>query len=606
MKKIGVFVFLLFFGILLITPGVLSTNHTNNDTNSSDDDSGTSNSGDSDSDKIENGFQCLEDKVGDCSGLTVQEISYTILSTPDNVFDSCVSELESQKSGDNWGNVKDTSLAILALQHAGKDTSASEAWIIDQALTPEDLVWYLQQDSNSPSTCNIGYDSESYVVSVGENKKFDKDAGPCLTRSQSSFWLEVDSTCYNKDFKIQCDADFAVSLLYKNKNSPVMHVLEGTQNAPAFEDVSINVISKCFGDSSCDYETTSWATVALLKTRHDISEYVPYLMALSETQKRYLPDAFIYMITNYQDYAAQLMEDRRLGNYWEAENSAYNKFYDTALALISLEGSSASQIKDSKDWLLFSQPTSGCWQDSIRDTAMVLWALTTRQGRSSSGGTTTCSSGGFFCIPRSDCPSGERLDNYYCSSISTTCCETENLKSCSEYLGEVCSGDEVCIGNERDSSDSPACCTGNCEVPEDTNECESNLYSCKSSCSDEEESIGYSCDTGSSQICCKTKSSEDAGLGTVWIITILILIVMGILGWILRDKLKIEWFKIKSKFKKDKGGNSSIQGGGPGIPPKPGFPPIRRVPNTRTPMKKPSQNPDSLPGTFDKLKSMSR
>ncbi len=606
MKKVGVFVFL-FLLVLSFSPLVLAANHTN-DTSGGNGDSG----GDSDNDKIEKGFQCLEDKVGDCTGLTNPELAYTILATPDNVFDSCVSELQSRESEDNWGNVKDTALAVLALKHAGVDTTASEEWIISQERTPTDLIWYLQQDSETKTKCNINYRSESHVVTINENKKIDRDAGECLSRAQSNFWFQVSPDCYNEDIKVQCEEDFITSLLYKNKNSPTIYVLEGTDSSPAYESNTINVVSKCFGSSSCDYESTAWAAVALLKTGHDVGEYIPYLVALSDTQKRYLPEAFIYMITNYQDYAAQLMEERKLGDYWEADNTAYNRFYDTSLALISLEGSTASQIKDSKDWLLFSQPTNGCWQNSVRDTAMVLWALTTRAGQSSGGGTTTCASADFFCVPNSECSTGDKLNNYFCPSPSTVCCETEDLKTCNEYSGEVCSGEEVCVGNERNSLDESACCTGKCEVPEDDNECESNFYSCRSSCSDSQEEASYSCDSGSSQVCCKPQPTKKGGLGFVWIMTGLIIVVMGILGWVLRDRLKMEWFKFRSKFKKGKGGSGMApKGPGPrGPPSRPGFPPVRRVgPPLRAPAAQRRPLPrrkDPLADTFNKLKEMSR
>ena len=212
MKKTGVFT-ILFLLLFSLAPAFASDNET-----TSTDDS------ESDSDKIEDGFNCLEEKVGDCSGLTIQELAYTILATPDNAFDDCVAELNSRKSSDNWDNIRDTALAILALDHAGEDTTPSEEWLLEQSKTPTDLMWYLQQDSNEVVECHIGYDSSDYSINIGENKKIDTDAGSCLTRTHSNFWLEVTPECYNKEFIIECDEDFIATLLYKNKNSPIIFI----------------------------------------------------------------------------------------------------------------------------------------------------------------------------------------------------------------------------------------------------------------------------------------------------------------------------------------------------------------------------------------------
>ena len=122
---------------------------------------------------IDKGYQCLEDKVDDCDSLTNQELALTILATPDNVFDDCVDELKSRKTGSNWGNVRDTALAVLALDHAGENTLDSEQWLLNQTKIPTDLQWYIQQDSNSATECVFSYNGQDYSVNIGENKKID-------------------------------------------------------------------------------------------------------------------------------------------------------------------------------------------------------------------------------------------------------------------------------------------------------------------------------------------------------------------------------------------------------------------------------------------------
>ena len=100
--------------------------------------------------KIENAFTCLESKVANkCSSLSIEEISLTILASPENVIDECVDALKAKMSNDgSFGTIKETALAVLALDHVSQDTAKSESWLLDQNKTPSDLIWYLEQDSN--------------------------------------------------------------------------------------------------------------------------------------------------------------------------------------------------------------------------------------------------------------------------------------------------------------------------------------------------------------------------------------------------------------------------------------------------------------------------
>jgi len=612
MKKSSIFLvsLLLLFSISIT---LAAENQTTNQTTTS----ATSNS-DSTSDKTVEGFKCLEEKAGHCKSLTTEEIALTILATPDNIFDDCVKELKKKQSSNHWENIKDTALAILALKHAGEDTESAEEWLIKQNRTPLDLVWYLQEDSNAKTECHIGYNAQDFTINIGENKKINKNAGKCLIRAQQNFWLEISSKCYDQEFKIECDKDFISSLLYKNKKSSTIYVLDKTTSSPAYGSITLGIKSKCFGENKCDYEATVWATVALMETGHNIEEYIPYIIASSETSEKYLPEAFIYILTNYEDYASSLIAKQKLGNYWEAKSSAYNQYYDTGLALIALGSSSAEQISKAKEWLLFSQGTNGCWQNSVRDTAIILWALEGKSGKSKSAGSVTyCSEANYFCIPSADCPSSENVgNNYFCASLSDTCCIHENLKTCSEYAGKKCSETEVCTGNERKASDTNNCCTGSCQEKPQDNECEKNFYTCMDSCSEFQEPMStYSCDKA--QVCCRMKSKKaSTSHWWIWLLVILILLALGILAYIYRDNLKLYYFQLKTKFKKDDGKNTGgampPTGPRPGFPPRanmrprPGFPPIRRPQRRPLPRRSYDRRDKAMTNTFKQLREMSR
>jgi hypothetical protein len=577
MKKLGEILLSLAIVLFLTSLALAEENITDNST-----------SGLQDPDKIIKGFECLEQKVGTCSTLSVQEMAFTVLATPkDSTFDNCVTALKNKMNNKyNWGNVRDTALAILALDHAGEDTKNSEGWLLNQTRFPTDLVWYIEQDSNTAVQCRIGYGANDYTINIDDDKKIDKNAGTCLTRAQSNFWLKIESTCYDKEFMVECDKDFIATLLYKNKDTPTVYVLEGTESSPAFGSIKLNVNSRCFGSGSCDYEATLWSTIVLLKKGYDVERFIPYLIAMSQTNERYLPDAFIYMATNYEDYASKLISSIKLGNYWVADKTAYNKFYDTSLALISLGSSSSEQLTKSRDWLLFSQGSNGCWQNAIRETAIVLWALEGRSGKAhdgEGGGVTYCSEANFFCIPTIDCPSTDLRGNYFCGSLSETCCATENLKTCSQMLGSICTGDLICTGDERKALDTNNCCLGQCaERPTET-ECEQNYYTCMTdSCSEfQEQVIGYTCNQG--QVCCMSKSGPDPAPSSKWWIWVLIILIILVLAAILF------WLYKKGKLgkgKKNEGSNPPTRPGMPPMPPR-GVPP-RMPPRMILPPKQPA------------------
>jgi hypothetical protein len=564
-----------------------------------------------DSSKINKGFACLEDEVeGECSSLSIQEIALTVLASPkEDILDECVDALKAKQSSTGcWPSgsckTRETALAILALHHIGENTDKAEKWLVSKNQTADDLIWYLEQDSNDKTQCKISYSGEDYTINIDDNKKIDSNAGSCLTRAVSNFWLRVSSDCYNKEFAVSCDKKFIATLLYQHKDSPTLYVLKNTESEPAFGTINLKINAKCFPPSSgsCDYESTAWAALALLRTGHNIESFIPYLISLTDSNEQYLPKAFVYMVTNYQNYGNELIQEQKLGNYWLAEYSAYNKFYDTALALLALTSSSSEPVIKARDWLLFSQSSDGCWKNSnneiIRDTAIILWALEGRAGSVSPGATTYCSEANYFCIPESECPESEKLTNYFCTGLNTVCCENENLKLCSEYDGVECASDEFCDGNERRAANTNYCCLDTCEIRSQETECEKMGYVCLDACSEDQEMVSYSCD--GSEVCCRTKT-EPSSTWWIWVLIIGIIVLLGIIAWILRARLKLFWFKIKSKFKKDKGG---AKPSGSGFPPKPGFPPIRRTLMTRP--VKPSSRDKSMDNVFSKLKEMSK
>ena len=587
--------------------------------------------------RIDKAFTCLDNLVkGNCNQLSIREMALVVLASPTESTQECLDALKSKKKAENcWGDsactVRDTALAVLALNHAGETTDLSENWLLNKTKTSTDLIWYLEQDSDEATTCAVSYSSKVYNIRVADNKKIDSSAGNCLTLAQSNFWLQVSPSCYNDEFQVTCDKNFIATLLYRQQNSPTIYVLSDTPSAAASSPITLKIKAKCFTTTNqCNYEDSLWATFALLQTGHEVADFLPYVIALADSNKKFMPNAFIYIINQDTDFGNQLVQEQKLGNFWLADNSAYNKLYDTALALLALEESSTDQVARAKNYLLsdLAQDTSGCWKNSnsekIRDTALILWSLEHRGGPSVSSGISRCTESDYFCVPVSDCPTAQRLDNYFCSGSGDSCCQSENLETCQEKGGSVCTTGNECSGLSVRTSDEDACCIGTsgCTPIVVLSECEQQEYLCQSSCNANQEEADYSC-SASTDTCCKLKTAPTTtSKSYLWLwILLIILIILVVLAIIFRDRVKLWWFKMKSKFKKEKGGSStespSMSRPGPGFPPRPGFPPLRRMPPPGRPPMRPMGQPIRSPApnqakdkgmdsVFQKLKEMSK
>jgi hypothetical protein len=559
---------------------------------------------------VEKAYDCLESTVDDCSGLATSEMAFVVLATPDGAtFDSCVNKLESAKVGDSWGNVKDTALALLALDHAGKDTTSIENWLESVAKNSSDLEWHVILDTEDSTTCSIKYDNQTYGdIVISEDKTLSSGAGSCLVRDSRNLDLILDSSCHGKNIEVECIDDFIVAFNFIEKSQPlVLNALDDTLSASGYGSVNFGISSRCFGEgSSCDFETSAWATYALLEAGVDIGEYMPYLFAVSGSNAQYVPSAFLYILKKYDVYSANLIKDQGSSGYWDISGSPYGKFYDSALAVLALGVNQQSVLK-TLDWFYYSADSEGCIGGSTRDLAIVLWATEQRAGRASGGSTQIhcedVENQDYFCVPYGEC-SGEQLDNFFCSS-SVCCTEDVELLSCVEQNGSVCNSGQTCAGSSSSSSDELSCCLGDCIDSVELSECELADNTCQSSCGSNEVVVNsLTCDD-SGDVCCDyvgsvpsrdSNDSDGGSLWWIWLLIILILAVTGALAWFYRDKLK-------ALFNKNNNSNSD-QGGmpprGPGIPPrngppgynrqmmtspnrkqaglppKPGFPPVRR------------------------------
>jgi len=512
----------------------------------------------SESTQVNKAYQCLNDKISDktCDELSSQERIFSLLATG-----KCKTEvLESSKNEECWPNskctLKNTAQAVLALSNAGTNTDDAEDWLLSKKIIPEKMEWFLQIESNEATTCSVSYDGSSKQILVGADKKITSAAGSCLTPSAGNWWLKVSQNCYGKEFEISCDKSFITTLLFKNTDSSVIHVSQKINAASAEGSTIEQVNSSCFSMTNvCDYEGSLWAAFVLKDRGEEISEYLPYLVSVKDNYEETIPEAFLYLLTGYEEFRNALLQKQKSGQYWDESG---DKFYDTAIALYPLQYETPMEKTNSINWLLGIQGTDGCWAagDIVKNAFILssIWPRGTSSG--GSGGTTTqsCSSAGKYCMSSVECE-GQILDSYSCSGVFKCCDTPKTIGTCDEQGGEICSSEKECVdGINIESSDKKIgeiCCTGACEELQQQTECELSGGTCRSyACDDTEESSSYKCEAGSS--CCVEK--KKSSFNWFWIILLVVLIILTIAGFFFKDKLREFWFRAKSF-----GGNNSSQ-----------------------------------------------
>ena len=590
--------------------------------------------------QIDKAYQCLQDKLDgkEQSSLSLQEAVFSTLALGSD--DKLTEAIEDFEGTNCWPQtsckLKDTAQVLLAYNRINKDTDDIKSWIISKNKTPTELTWYLQIDisSHEATSCDLTYDDNTYNININEDMTLSGSTGSCLSVSSSGFWLKVNNNCIDKTFTTSCEKDFITSLLYQRTASDTIFISPNTHSASELGETEETINSKCFSTgSSCDYEGSLWAALALDHLGNDPSPYLPYLLAMSDygSNTKYFPSSFLYIFTNGNDQYNEVVQSQQQGQYWQMQNTPYNRFYDTSLAFLSLSGSSATaEVESAKTYLLDVQQTEGCWNnEDIRDTAFVLysgWPRAVSGGGSGgpSGGTTeTCESEGYTCVSGYNAciSAGGNTLSYSCDSLNICCSVSPALETCAQQGGEICSASKTCSGTTMQTSDG-TCCLGSCEEEIETeNACKSfggfcdQPGSCKSN---EEEDSTLSCDSVS-EVCCVKKDSSSIGGIWIWIISLIILIALVVVGIIYRKQLQLMIYKMRKK----KGGPSAtgMAGRRPPFPPASGgmnrtqirSPMMRKPATQRAPMRRGAAQPrrfsksdKELEDTLKKLKDMSK
>ena len=515
--------------------------------------------------KVDAGYRCLESGVANKSAFSVEEAALGMLALgAQKKLADKLAESKAEREA-CWPKqactVKQTAQALLAQQRVGGQTADIERWLLSQRATPSELSWYLEIDSTQgTASCTIKYDGRDYNVNILENMKLSDDAGSCLLRSQSGYWLRVANVCMGKTFDVSCDKDFVTALIYQKTSGEVVYVSSQTHAASGFGTTSEQVNVSCFSTGTgCDYEGSLWAAFALQKAGKDISHIKPYLIALVEDNARFFPAAFLYVLTSDNDYYSQIVQQRKQNQFWEFIGNGYSRFYDTALGALALGSGSTggNELAKTQSYLLGVQTKEGCWNNNnFRDSALVLWSAWPRKGggiEPKPGNLESCVEAGASCERISECVAagGVKKNNYECPAGGSVCCSVKVKKeTCASQNGRLCAASQRCDGGVFPASDGE-CCLGLCveqPVPQ-PGACEAALGTCKAACEKGEKEVSESCERSSAardSVCC-VAAEKPAGSLWIWILILGILIVLLVIAIVKRNAIRMWMFKRRGK-----------------------------------------------------------
>lgn len=642
MKKVLIFVFL--FGTMIMFSGVYAAVNNTNSTiiQQTTGNAFNSQSGDANT-AIDKGYQCLENQVKNKSRLTLEESIFILLAIGDK--GKALETIKNEESGTHcWPKsactLRETARVALAYNRIGKNTDDIEKWLLARNSSAIDLSWYLEVDiqNRESSQCTIRYDNRSYSLSILNDMTLSGNLGSCLNIPSPSYWPRISNGCLDKTFEVSCDKDFITTLLYKKTNGETVYVSYDTHSAPALGTTEEKVKSKCFRTgSSCDYEGSLWAALALEKTGNDVNEYIPYLAALAEDNIRFFPSAFLYILTGGDDQYSQIIQSQKRGQYWQVGGGTQNYvYYDTSLAMLALLGSSATELQNAQNYLINIQGRNGCWNnDNLRDTAFILYSGWPRDVPQSGGGTGVgsvgtdilCGTGGKgYCGNRDACleSGGISFLGYQCTKFAEICCSIDvKQQTCTQKSagkGVVCPSNNRCTGSTEQAADG-TCCLGGLEACEEIieeNQCELSGGNCRSTCDEDIEKASVESCISGAKICCmpKPSGSSGGGIGFGLIFLLIILIVLVVLAIIFRDNIRLFWFKYKGRLKttpvtRPGSPGPAVPALAPRGPPRPPFSPtpIRRsgFGQARLPIRpNASQRDKEMEETLRKLREMSK
>jgi len=419
-----------------------------------------------------------------------------------------------------------TTMAILALDDAGYDTSLSESWLISQmdetyscipssscstkdtaaavlaynelqdetyfdawdswflsSLDDSDSAgnWYLEVVTSSTGTCTISYTLDEEL----KETEIEVEEGSFPGCDDSNF-LDLDE-CVQKNListnpgitlDVDCsslEGSVVLSLVYKSDSTYYIIANENSDTA----DFQVN--NGCFGKSSgstCNQEASLWAGWALKTITSDVNTLIYLKESYDSTSAE--EAALLYLITSDETYLSDIV------GLQKSDGSFDRNVFTTGLAVLALSDSTEyeEEVENAKSFLRDEQNDDGNWVENIEDTSMALYGAFSEEDvtvteyeivddeEPEEEEEVVTSTG--TCSTDDDCDSGEVCLDTVCIESECnydTTCEYPDWDENSYNCPSDCScGDGVCDDYESDSGDCTDDCGGEEEVVEEEEE----------------------------------------------------------------------------------------------------------------------------------------
>ena len=372
------------------------------------------------------------------------EIALTILALGGEGYNVSpgIERLRQVEYGDNWGNVKDSAFATLALHRSGEDVTPEINWLKSQQIVAfDDGNWYVQLKINE------GQEGECTI----NNKEFDFLEGlETAPNCGPSHWIDYEE-CIKDDListyeeiSMQCtDLGSPQSVaIYKSNNGDFFLFDQSSYRHP------LEIKNGCFPNVqgiNCDCDNSGYAGWVLTRLRED-TLIIPYMNFGCPSNP--VTNSFLYILTSSPTYLNELKQNQAGDGSWGEENYG-GDLRATTLALLALNGHSGTSevIQEGKTWIESQQSEmDGSWNSNIEDTALILYVL--------------------YSDAFSNIPSDTASDVVCGDAI------LEGNEDCEEISYNTCSLTEVCVectcvaGNETDAPiDVPSeCGNGVCDT----------------------------------------------------------------------------------------------------------------------------------------------
>ncbi|MCX6742438.1 MAG: hypothetical protein NTX24_04695 [Candidatus Pacearchaeota archaeon] len=428
-------------------------------------------------------------------------------------------------------NVLETARAKMVLYETGyaDNMDSIDEWIINHTSAYNGVDWRLQISSSTNAVnCLIRYDSmegesegEFMINSQGIIESMTDNMKSCFYNiTLTPYWLGLKniSSCLNQTFELSCDEDVNANFFFM-KGSKYYITSDLIIPYKIGDPFNMTLSSRCAGkDGQCNYESTLWAAYSFYRTNQQekAKSFIPYLVMLEEENQALMPSAFLYAITQQENYAEDISALQDSTGLIIVPGSTHCKYYNNGLSRITGAAKEPGTNTTKMENRLFSnleQKTEGSYRywsctsepnDQIEDTSLILLGTSSS---SQQPPTDPCLSAGlgFSCVANCTTAGGSRImfcndgseccnlttSNYECTSRSgsckptcysnetqtsynceagTICCKQIGISLCvSEIHGQICSSSSDCINNLTGaiipfitSADSAYCCKGNC------------------------------------------------------------------------------------------------------------------------------------------------